>query len=911
MPFAVAVGTAALDFWPCELCAVVPILPTLGSLLVLLPALGFSILTALAAWFHPATARKLLRLAWRQKGALLLLALGAVAIGGLAVFAGQRVFGPDGLEVLARETAEGPFARVRGSNDLADAADASWPVDRGSLQRLGAVPNALDATRKGVVWKTGGVREAFYSSSAVVGGRLYIVGSQGDRGTIHCLDTQTGRRVWSIRPPGMRATFSSPVVQGDYLVCGEGLHHTRNARVICVDLRRGRVAWTFATRGHVECTPVIWRDRVYVGAGDDGIYCLRLEPTKSDDRQLVWHQPGSMYADAETSLAVYDGRVYAGLGVGGQALCVLDAGSGEAVERIELPYPVFSPPSISHSSNRLFVGMGVGDYVTPAETPAGQVCGFELDTMRRAWTFPTPAAVLGAVVVAGENLVFGCWDGYLYQLDLDGRLVDRYDCGAPIVGSPSIGPHCIYVVTQSGWLLCLDRQRLRPLWQQRLGTQGRFISSPVLAEGSIFVGTERHGLFRVGLHSEQDLQPLWPGALGGPGFTGCRDGSNLPRSPRIAWEFPITAAAPTAIPRDSKPPPVLSKEPADPRPMLAPAAVSPDALVVPVAEGPRAGLICLSLDGTGDAPPVRWTHQEPSGVHRSAAIVNDAVVFVAGPSSQGSTAERPVAEPPRQLRSIDLQTGQSRWQHRIVAGATGNFTADAQGIVLQDKPGWLTHLRLDGEPTWSLEVGIVEFAAAGQKSRLLVAVARPPALLLLDRPTGRLLWRVDLPAPATASPVIGARKIYVGTALGLEVRDLLDGQLAARSPTAAGGVVSAMGWDQQRIVFVNDQQQVIVCSAGDARLLAALPDVRPGTSPLLTGDRLVVVGRQSMWSLAWPTGSSRTTATSNETSGTETVPWCPLLASQDVLTPLVMQEGCVYLEVVGRGWLCLRENERP
>ena len=104
--------------------------------------------------------------------------------------------------------------------------------------------------------------------------------------------------------------------------------------------------------------------RVFVGGGDDGYYCADLATG-----QLRWHLETKKYPDAETSLAVVDGKVYAGLGNDGQALCVLDAADGKELARVHTPYPVFSPPAIA--GGKMFVGMGNGDFVRYRLTAQG------------------------------------------------------------------------------------------------------------------------------------------------------------------------------------------------------------------------------------------------------------------------------------------------------------------------------------------------------------------------------------------------------------------------------------------------------------------------------------------------------------------------------------------------------------
>ena len=282
-----------------------------------------------------------------------------------------------------------------------------------------------------------------------------------------------------------------------------------------------------------------------MGAGDDGIYCLRLDPSVPDEQRVVWHAPGSRYPDAETALAVSGGKVYAGLGVGGNALCVLDAETGAERARIPMPYPVFSPPAID--GGKLFVGMGSGDYVRPVDHPAGSVCCLDLATLRPGVVVCYPGDVLGAVAAAGEQLIVACADGWVYVLDRQGQLLRKWDSRWPIVAAPCVTDRFIYVVNQGGLLHALDRQWLQPVWETRLGQPGRYFSSPVVAQGRVLIGTERDGFRCVGEAGGDDDQAFWPGELGGPGAAGCRDGSGRTAEGRgdlgmvHGWPIPFAA----------------------------------------------------------------------------------------------------------------------------------------------------------------------------------------------------------------------------------------------------------------------------------------------------------------------------------------------------------------------------------
>lgn len=244
------------------------VVPVLVSLAPVLWALTVGVLVALASVFasliRPRTMGLICRFAWRLKWTVACIAL---VIG--SSFWAVRHW-------TAREV-------VRRGNP-AEAGD-DWPLFHANLARTGVVAESDSPTQATLnwIWKQEGV--SIFASPAVVGNRVYLSSAKmsalgGGSGAICCLDADTGSLIWQRSPGRFRATFSSPVIAGDYLVCGEGLHSLEDARIICQTLEPGRAGetlWTLRTESHVECTPVISEGRAYVGAGDDGYYCVELE----------------------------------------------------------------------------------------------------------------------------------------------------------------------------------------------------------------------------------------------------------------------------------------------------------------------------------------------------------------------------------------------------------------------------------------------------------------------------------------------------------------------------------------------------------------------------------------------------------------------------------------------------------
>jgi len=772
-----ATGMAASDgVWLCP--GVVPVLVgPLQVLLTLLPGILVAVFGGLLGLFRPSGFKNAVKLLWRQK-----IAAVCVVAGAAGIFLGVRQLWPGGGSGLVTALQEG--------ND--------WPAARFDLTRRGIIPGTPSPSRPALVW-TALPGEGFLASPAVVGNRVYIasanVGAFSKTGAIHCLDADTGAVVWSSAPPKYRATFSSPVVSGRYLVCGEGLHDTRDARVVCLDVReRGKVLWTFRTNNHVECTPVIADGRVYVGAGDDGYYCLDLEPGSDGEPKVHWHKPGADYLDAETSLAVHDGKVYAGLGNTGKALVVLDALTGVELNRVPMPYPVFSPPSIAEG--KLYLGMGNGDYVVSGA--GGEVRCLDLATLKTLWSFELPQTVLGAVAVTDDKLYLGCNDGHVYCVSKDGKLLRKFNTHAPIKTSPAVTDQHVFVVNDAGNLFALDRHTLEPVFPDyRLGTAGLFISSPVVARGHVYVGTEKGGILCIGQPASTKRVPYWPAPLGGGGSAGNADGSPLPKVGAVAWRLnDHVGAAP---------------------------AVWENTLYVSVAGPKRRGLLSLPLgDADKAAPTPDWfydTEQEPHG----APVVLGNLVAV--PAGRHGSAER-------LLHFIERHTGKHAAGHPIEPSSNAVLTATPHQFLIQDGVDNLTSFDAEAVKQWTVALGRLIHAPASNDTMIVAAVVGPDAVVALDRATGAELWRVPLPSAPVASPLLDKTTFLLATQQGLEKRSLVSGE-RDESWKAEGGVPSSeIVVAGQQLVFVNQQGEAIVLDRDGGRAALTLPGAAPGTTPL-------------------------------------------------------------------------------
>lgn len=798
--------------------AVVPVL--VGPLQALAAVLGpllLGLAGLLLGLFRPSTFKLALRLLWRQKIALLCIAL---VVSGSVVLLGEIRAGG------------APAAEPEITAD-------SWPMFRGGPERRGAAGADRSPSSGGVNWSFASEAKTFYASPAVVGNRVYVTSAQTgvfeDSGAVYCLDADTGSVVWKSRPDGFRATFSSPSIHKSFLVCGEGLHFTQDARVVCLDLRgRGKVLWEFRTKSHVESTPCIEDGKVYVGAGDDGVYCLDLVGRDGKTR-VVWHVDGERYPDAESSPVAEDGKVYFGLGNKGNAVCCLDARTGVEKWRTKTPYPVFAGPALS--DDELFVSMGNGNFIDSAEVvrdrevqrlrddgraedevaaarrrlaPAGEVWCLDSGDGRVKWSFKTGRTVLGCVAVAGERLFFGTREGEVYCLSRDGVELNRWNAGSAIVASPAATEEHVYVVTGKGKLYGLAAESLRPVWEARLGAPGAFISSPTVARGRVFVGTPEDGLLCVGKPSESDHGLIWAGALGGPGKGGSIDGSAIPERGELSWSYPEPSEG--------------ADTGRDEFAVRAPSACLGDRVYVPVASGPRPGISCLKIGLAEQIPELVWSVTTPNRVVVSPAATARLVCVTDGT----------IGDTERSFRAVEAATGATLWRKPIETSASGRFVLGQRHILLRARKCALLALDLKGKALWELEAGPLAGDPAILGGLGLVATNGPAVLRALDLRTGRELWKRDMDEELRGGPAARGNVLYVGTERGLAAHRVVDGHRIWLSD--CGAVRGPIALGAQHVVCQNEDSELVVVAARDGAILDKLAGVRKSVPALLGPD---------------------------------------------------------------------------
>ncbi len=825
---------------------VVPILVgPAQALLAALPGILVALGTLIVTMFKPTTMKRLAQLLWSQK--LIVIPIVLVVAG---LIYGWEVLVPHG---------PGKVSALVGG-------DKSWAAYRGGADRRASVSgqSVEDPAHGKVNWSfSDGKINTFYCAPAVVGNRIYVSAARyeyfSDVGAIYSIDADTGKMVWAFQGDKYRSTFSSPAVSGKYLVVGEGLHETMDSRVFCLDIEQsekkhqGVKLWDYRTTSHMESSPCIDKDRAIIGAGDDGVLCLALAPDKDGKARKLWQLPGKDFPDCESAPLVVDGKLYFGLGRERHAICCVDPKDGRLLWEVPTPFPTDSP---AIAGGKLYVGMGVGDFVndaaklrglkqeemkkngkSPAEIEAalaelktgGEVWCIDLAKHTVDWKYKEIGdTMLGPPAVDGERVYLGSRDGNLYCLSTSGQFIRKFNAHGPIDAGPAVGNKYVYVLTGNGVLYGLDKITLAAVWNVNFNCPS--FSSPTVADGHVYLGTNGGGLLCVGEPGVEKTEAIWAGALGGAGKSGAMDGSLVPTGGTYGWgvgssdeEDSETASASAVV-------------------VQSPAACIGDTFYVGVQESGLCGVAALSCSGNLDRKPEqRWFAATKLPVTISPAATERFVFF----------AEGRVGDKGRALRCVDRKTKANVWSRAIADEATGEFVITAEKLVadrliIADTATGLTCLDISGakEPKelWKAETG--SSVGAPAVSGDLVVVAAIQGLQAIDRANGKILWTEKLPSPPLTGAVILGDRVWVGTAEGLRGYSLVQGE--APRVVDCGPVTGRIIADGERLVCVTASGELIVADAEKGTIAARLPGVNTSVGPILAGDTLLYAAKDSL-----------------------------------------------------------------
>jgi outer membrane protein assembly factor BamB len=395
-----------------------------------------------------------------------------------------------------------------------------------------------------VLWKfaTGG---RVLASPAVVAGKAFV-GS--DDGTVYAIDTRTGTEVW-------RFETGEPVRSSPAVADGRVFFGSYDGNFYALNADTGKLIWRFVTTGErrwravnldgmrpagelysdpwdfFQSSPAIVDGVIYFGTGEGVLYALDAE---TGTARWTFETADTIHS----SPAVADGTVY--FGNMESRLYAVDADTGEPRWHYQAgtdsnsfnQHGLQSSPAVANG--RVYIGgRDGGVHVVDAQT--GEA----------VWKFDTSMSwVLGSPAVAGNSIYFGTSDtSKLYAVDATtGEPLFSTSSETCIFSSPAIVGETVYVGTCGGVLFAIDAVSGETRWSfrteaheldrpgvlnpdgtwdpakvfageytfenataavERILDLGAFLSSPVLHDGVLYVGSGDGHLYALAPKGDQ------------------------------------------------------------------------------------------------------------------------------------------------------------------------------------------------------------------------------------------------------------------------------------------------------------------------------------------------------------------------------------------------------------------------
>jgi outer membrane protein assembly factor BamB len=314
---------------------------------------------------------------------------------------------------------DGPFKDETETSEIDE--DILWKFDL--IGELDAFPHNLAA-----------------GSPLIVGDILFTVTGQGvDEGHINipspfgpslvALNKNTGKLIWETNLPGeniLHGTWSNPsyaVINGK----GQLIYPGGDGWLYSHEPLTGELIWKFnlnpegsvwelggrGTKNNVISTPVIYRDRVYIGVGQDpehgegpGNFWV-IDATQTGDvtgKAVIWHRGGEDFHRTMSTASIHDGLLYIA-DLSGFVYC-LDAETGQ----LHWKYDAFAAiwGSTFVADGKVYIGDEDGDI---AVLKAGKKMELLHEVNMGAAVYTTPVAKDGVLYVASRTKLFAIEGG--------------------------------------------------------------------------------------------------------------------------------------------------------------------------------------------------------------------------------------------------------------------------------------------------------------------------------------------------------------------------------------------------------------------------------------------------------------------------------------------------------------------
>lgn len=316
---------------------------------------------------------------------------------------------------------------------------------------------------KNVLWKTP-ISKSGFNSPVIWGNKIFLSGADDNARVVYCLDRNTGKLLWEKEVSGIPGSPASPPDVTD---------------------DTGLAAPTLTVDGRA----------VYAIFGTGDVIAFDLDGNRLWARNLG--VPDNHYGHS-SSLLVWDNKLFVQYDTNrGGRLLALNIANGETV------WDVKRTNRISWASP-ILVNMNGNHWIVTSSEPL--VAAHDLETGAVLWSLDCMTGEVGPSPAFSEGIVFAANEyAKLLAIQPGASPVILWEDNEylPEAASPVAHNGLLYLATSYGVVACYDTKTGEKQWEHDAG--GGFYSSPVIADGKLYVTDLRGTMYIFAASAEKNL----------------------------------------------------------------------------------------------------------------------------------------------------------------------------------------------------------------------------------------------------------------------------------------------------------------------------------------------------------------------------------------------------------------------
>ena len=244
-----------------------------------------------------------------------------------------------------------------------------------------------------------------------------------------------------------------------------------------VNASDGKKLWAFNTQSEIKSSPVVVGDRVLIGSYDENLYCVSARTGTQ-----IWKAKTN--GPVHSTPGIFGGNAFiAGCDELFRAIRISDG-----KEMFNVSSEAYTGASPAIRNNAAFYG-----------TFNNEVLMVSLTDHKVTWRYEHPQRKFpfySSAAVSADRVVVGGRDKLVHGLDLSGKGVWTFATRARVESSPAIADGRVFVGSNDGRFYVLGLASGDKLWEFNAGAP--LSASPAIAKGRIVIGSQDGKLFCFG-----------------------------------------------------------------------------------------------------------------------------------------------------------------------------------------------------------------------------------------------------------------------------------------------------------------------------------------------------------------------------------------------------------------------------